>query len=215
MRRGPSWLIVGETHPWRKYIIESPPALLSHNHRRKLQLWGTVRIDASLEHWTTRGMKKNEKKWKKSCQQWLLFSSLMKMTRWRRNDGSHPRLTRTMVQNSLNLRQLIVHFSISSGVGKWVSKQMSAAERASKTSSTEQANESAVRVNKQTDEQVVILDHNATVALPRLALTACLPPHRIKISSKSDSLWFSPEGGERHVANRQMDTERTGTGRID
>ena len=58
-----------------------------------------------------------------------------------------------MVQNRKKHRKnshLIIHFPTSEGVFKW----SSAAERASKASSAEQANKWAVRANEQADERV-------------------------------------------------------------
>ena len=58
-----------------------------------------------------------------------------------------------MVQNKVILRQ---NYTLSQKLGneqsEQASKQMSTVECASKVSSAEQANESAVRVNKQTDK---------------------------------------------------------------
>ena len=63
----------------------------------------------------------------------------------------------TVGQNLVVLRHIsdiTIYFLTSSGLSEWAREQMSTVERASKASSTESANEWAVRANKRMDEQV-------------------------------------------------------------
>ena len=59
----------------------------------------------------------------------------------------------TVGQNQVVFTHRIIHLSMSLGVSEWASERMSVAERGIKASSVEQANEWAVRANKQMDER--------------------------------------------------------------
>ena len=62
----------------------------------------------------------------------------------------------TVGQTQVVLRHRIIHLPTSLGMSKWASKQMSAAERLSKASSTEQANKFAVQVSKRMGKRVAL-----------------------------------------------------------
>ena len=68
--------------------------------------------------------------------------------------GTHAgnRVKGTVVQNSLIMGLLIIHFSMCLGVIERVSKRMSAVKRMSNASSAEQANECAVQNYERIDE---------------------------------------------------------------